>query len=181
MRHVQLLKNVRHSFGETWITMLAYYCSWTSPLHGKLPGYRVFQDFSKLNTCTTVCTRRCSSPLLQAGIRTPGNEATAKYNPCTGWVSLCWSSKIQLLHQRQTLCKYGFLSYTYSNSSEIHFFGAKTFLRAEKARKVFQEHNSPTKIFSKKSLICTKIGTIIILREDFWREIYSMAKGRINK
>ena len=45
-----------------------------SPLHGKLPEYPIFQDFSEIKRVrTTVCTRRSSSPLLQ--IETPGYEA----------------------------------------------------------------------------------------------------------
>ena len=56
--------------------ILHYYCGWTSPLHKKLPGYSIFQDLSEIKHMrTTVCTKRFSSPLLQAGIITPGNEA----------------------------------------------------------------------------------------------------------
>ena len=49
----------------------------TSPLHEKLPGYPIFRKFSEIKRMpTTVCTRQSSSsPLLQAGIRAPGNEA----------------------------------------------------------------------------------------------------------
>ena len=40
------------------------------------------------------------------------------------WVLLCWPSKIELLFQCQTLCKYGFLSYKYQTTrttTSIHY------------------------------------------------------------
>ena len=49
--------------------ILNYYCGWrnstifTSPLHGKLPGYPIFRDFSEIKRMrTTVCTHPVRKP-----------------------------------------------------------------------------------------------------------------------
>ena len=46
-------KHARHTTPP--MIILHYYCSWTLPLHGKLPGYPIFLDFLEIKRmCTTV-------------------------------------------------------------------------------------------------------------------------------
>ena len=72
MRHVQLLKNVWHSFGKAWTTMLDTTRTpwWHHTITAverhryteKLPGHPIFRDFSVIKRMRmTVCTRRSSS------------------------------------------------------------------------------------------------------------------------